>query len=156
MLAHFGVGESRRKPKHATIADGRFRRTTVGSDEMQAEVLDDPYRLQRFVDAQRGIYARVETELRAGRKESHWMWFIFPQIKGLGQSTMAQTYAIATLAEATAYLNHPLLSEISFFDGPLCACCRRQPRVQGRLAEILSFRVRCANDRTFVMCKEFI
>jgi uncharacterized protein (DUF1810 family) len=76
---------------------------------MQAEVLDDPYRLQRFVDAQLGIYAQVETELRAGRKESHWMWFIFPQIKGLGQSTMAQTYAIATLAEATAYLNHPLL-----------------------------------------------
>jgi hypothetical protein len=71
--------------------------------------LNDPYHLQRFVDAQRGVYAQVETELRAGRKESHWMWFIFPQIKGLGRSSMAQKYAIATLAEATAYLNHPLL-----------------------------------------------
>jgi uncharacterized protein (DUF1810 family) len=69
----------------------------------------DPYDLQRFADAQRGVYARAEAELRAGRKESHWMWYIFPQIKGLGQSAMAQKYAISSVAEATAYLNHPEL-----------------------------------------------
>jgi len=73
--------------------------------------MDDPHHLQRFVDAQRGIYAQVEAELRSGRKESHWMWFIFPQIEGLGRSPMAQKYAIASLAEATAYLDHPLLGQ---------------------------------------------
>src|ERR1700730_11081910 len=66
----------------------------------------DPHGLQRFLDAQRGVYARVEAELRAGRKESHWMWYIFPQIKGLGQSAIAQQYAISSTAEATEYLNH--------------------------------------------------
>ena len=71
----------------------------------------DPYTLQRFVDAQRGVYAQAETELRAGRKESHWMWYIFPQIKGLGQSAMAQKYAISSLAEATEYLSHPELGK---------------------------------------------
>jgi uncharacterized protein (DUF1810 family) len=69
----------------------------------------DPYDMQRFVDAQRGVYAQAETELRAGRKESHWMWYIFPQIQGLGQSSMAQKYAISSLEEAKAYLDHPIL-----------------------------------------------
>jgi uncharacterized protein (DUF1810 family) len=69
----------------------------------------DPYALQRFVDAQRAVYAQVEMELRAGRKESHWMWYIFPQIEGLGHSAMAQKYAISSVAEATEYLNHPKL-----------------------------------------------
>jgi uncharacterized protein (DUF1810 family) len=78
---------------------------------LSVTAMDDPYHLQRFVDAQRGIYAQVEAELRFGRKQSHWMWFIFPQIKGLGQSTMARKYAIATLTEATAYLNHSLLGQ---------------------------------------------
>jgi uncharacterized protein (DUF1810 family) len=71
----------------------------------------DPYALQRFVDAQRGVYAQAEQELRDGRKESHWMWYIFPQIKGLGQSAMAQKYAISSVAEATEYLNHPELGK---------------------------------------------
>jgi uncharacterized protein (DUF1810 family) len=71
----------------------------------------DPYALQRFVDAQRGVYAEAEQELRDGRKESHWMWYIFPQIKGLGQSAMAQKYAISSVAEATEYLNHPELGK---------------------------------------------
>jgi uncharacterized protein (DUF1810 family) len=69
----------------------------------------DPFDLQRFLDAQRGAYLQVQTELRAGRKDSHWMWFIFPQIKGLGASSMAQKYAISSLDEAKAYLGHPLL-----------------------------------------------
>jgi uncharacterized protein (DUF1810 family) len=72
---------------------------------------EDPHRLQRFVDAQdgSGTYERALAELRAGRKESHWMWFIFPQLAGLGHSAMAQKYAIASLAEAKAYLEHSIL-----------------------------------------------
>jgi len=74
-------------------------------------VADDPHRLQRFVAAQDqdGTYERALAELRAGRKASHWIWFVFPQIAGLGRSPMAQEYAIASLAEARAYLDHPLL-----------------------------------------------
>ena len=75
------------------------------------KTIGDPYDLQRFVDAQLGVYARAEAELRAGRKESHWMWYIFPQIKGLGQSAMAQKYALSSVAEATEYLNHPELGK---------------------------------------------
>jgi uncharacterized protein (DUF1810 family) len=71
----------------------------------------DPHALQRFVDAQRGVYAQAEQELRDGRKESHWMWYIFPQIKGLGQSAMAQKYALSSVAEAADYLNHPELGK---------------------------------------------
>ena len=72
---------------------------------------DDPYDLQRFVAAQDagGTYERAAAELRAGRKTSHWMWFVFPQIAGLGYSPMARTYAITSLAEARAYLAHPVL-----------------------------------------------
>lgn len=65
--------------------------------------------LQRFVDAQRPVYASVLAELRAGEKRGHWMWFIFPQLRGLGQSPMAQRYGIRGLDEATAYLCHPVL-----------------------------------------------
>jgi uncharacterized protein (DUF1810 family) len=72
---------------------------------------EDRDRLQRFVDAQNesGTYERALAELRAGRKTSHWMWFVFPQLAGLGQSQMSRAYAIASLAEAGAYLEHPLL-----------------------------------------------
>jgi uncharacterized protein (DUF1810 family) len=69
----------------------------------------DPYDLQRFVDAQEGVYETALAELRAGRKRSHWMWFVFPQIAGLGRSPAAQRYAIASLDEARAYLEHPVL-----------------------------------------------
>jgi uncharacterized protein (DUF1810 family) len=69
----------------------------------------DPHDLQRFVDAQERVYHQVLAELRAGRKQSHWIWFIFPQIAGLGHSPTAQFYAIRSLAEAKAYLEHPLL-----------------------------------------------
>src|SRR5258708_17179839 len=73
--------------------------------------MDDPYNLERFVTAQNagGIYDRALDELRRGRKTSHWIWFVFPQIAGLGQSQMSRTYAIASLAEAQAYLQHPIL-----------------------------------------------
>jgi uncharacterized protein (DUF1810 family) len=71
----------------------------------------DPYRLERFTQAQdqRGTYQRAVAELRAGRKASHWMWFIFPQIAGLGFSAMSREFAISSLAEARAYLRHPVL-----------------------------------------------
>lgn len=69
----------------------------------------DPYDLQRFVDAQRDVHARALTEIRAGRKDSHWMWFVFPQLAGLGYSLRAARYGISGLDEARAYLAHPLL-----------------------------------------------
>lgn len=71
--------------------------------------MSDPYDLQRFVTAQEPVYAQVCAELRAGRKRSHWMWFVFPQLAGLGHSAMAQRYAIRSRGEALAYLRHPLL-----------------------------------------------
>lgn len=71
--------------------------------------MDDRYHLQRFIDAQQPVYENVCAELRAGRKRSHWMWFIFPQIQGLGHSEMAQRFALASLDEAIAYLAHPVL-----------------------------------------------
>jgi len=78
--------------------------------------MDDPFDLQRFVVAQAPVYAQVAAELAAGRKRSHWMWFVFPQLKGLGRSAMAQHYGIASPAEARAYWAHPLL-------GPRLAQC---------------------------------
>jgi uncharacterized protein (DUF1810 family) len=71
--------------------------------------MDDPYYLQRFVDAQQPVYERACRELRQGRKQSHWMWFVFPQVKGLGRSETAQKYAISSREEAAAYLAHPIL-----------------------------------------------
>ena len=69
----------------------------------------DRFDLERFVKAQDGVYERVCAELRAGRKQTHWMWFIFPQIRGLGSSSMAVRFGIASLAEARAYLEHAVL-----------------------------------------------
>jgi uncharacterized protein (DUF1810 family) len=71
--------------------------------------METDYDLQRFVDAQRDVYATALAELRAGRKRTHWMWFIFPQIAGLGHSEMARRYAIRSGDEAAAYLAHPVL-----------------------------------------------
>ena len=73
--------------------------------------MNDPFQLQRFVDAQEGTFATALAELRAGRKQSHWMWFVFPQIAGLGKSPNAQFYAIRSLREARAFIAHPLLGE---------------------------------------------
>jgi uncharacterized protein (DUF1810 family) len=84
--------------------------------------------LDRFVDAQRDTYPRALAELTAGHKRGHWMWFVFPQIAGLGHSATAQRYAIADLAEARAYLAHPVL-------GPrLVECARALLAVRGRSA----------------------
>ncbi len=89
--------------------------------------------LQRFVDAQDagGTYAAALSELRAGRKRTHWMWFVFPQVAGLGRSPMAQRYAIASLDEARAYLRHPVL-------GPrMVECTGIVNAVQGRTARAI-------------------
>ena len=92
--------------------------------------MNDPYRLRRFESAQnQGTYEAAVTELRAGRKASHWMWFIFPQIDGLGHSSMSRAYAISSLSEAEAYLTHPVL-------GPrLIECARILTGLTGRTAE---------------------
>jgi uncharacterized protein (DUF1810 family) len=91
----------------------------------------DPYDLERFVVAQdgAGTYQRAVAELRRGRKESHWMWFVFPQIAGLGHSAAARHYAISSLDEARAYLAHPVL-------GPrLIECAGLAAGISGRTAE---------------------
>jgi uncharacterized protein (DUF1810 family) len=72
---------------------------------------DDPYNLQRFITAQLDDYEDVCAELQAGRKTSHWMWFIFPQMKGLGMSATSDRFAISSLDEAQAYLQHPVLGQ---------------------------------------------
>lgn len=91
--------------------------------------MPDPYNLQRFLDAQQPVFKTVREELRNGRKRSHWMWFVFPQIQGLGHSEMAQRYAISSIDEARAYLNHPVL-------GPrLRECCRLVAEVEDRSTE---------------------
>ena len=87
--------------------------------------------LERFVAAQEGVYAQALAELRRGRKESHWMWFVFPQLAGLGRSETARFYAIASAAEARAYLAHPLL-------GPrLVECAGAMLAHRGRSAEAI-------------------
>ena len=91
----------------------------------------DPYNLDRFVLAQDPVLAQVCAELAAGHKQSHWMWFIFPQLRGLGASSMAQRYAIGSLAEARAYLDHPLLGE------RLRSCTQLVNRIAGRSAQAI-------------------
>lgn len=89
---------------------------------------DDPHDLQRFVEAQNPVIDEVKNELRSGRKRTHWMWYVFPQIAGLGSSRMSRRYAIASRAEANAYLAHPTL-------GPrLRDCTALVNAVEGRSA----------------------
>jgi uncharacterized protein (DUF1810 family) len=76
---------------------------------VKAVATSDPHNLQRFLDAQDGHFEAALGELRAGSKQSHWMWFIFPQLAGLGRSPTAQFYGLASLEEAHAYLDHALL-----------------------------------------------
>ena len=89
---------------------------------------EDPYNLSRFVQAQEQDYERALSEIMGGRKRSHWMWYIFPQIDGLGFSATSRLYAIKSIAEAEAYLSHPVL-------GPrLTACAEAALGVEGRSA----------------------
>jgi uncharacterized protein (DUF1810 family) len=98
--------------------------------------------LDRFVAAQQQIYPRVIEELRAGAKQNHWMWFIFPQIAGLGHSTMAQRYAIHDIAEAWSYLAHPLLGPrlAECTDAMLAWAGRRSPQAILGTVDTMKFR----------------
>ena len=98
------------------------------------ESMNDPFNLKRFVDEQNFVYEEVCSELKSGRKSSHWMWFIFPQIRGLGSSSTAREFAIASVEEAAAYLQHPVL-------GPrLRECTRLMNRIEGRpIDQILGY-----------------
>jgi len=91
---------------------------------------DDPFDFQRFVEAQNPVIDDVLSKLRAGRKRSHWMWFVFPQIEGLGSSPMAQKYAIRSRAEVEAYLKHPVLGD------RLCECVRLVVAASRPIAEV--------------------
>lgn len=89
---------------------------------------EDPHDLNRFVEAQSRNYAQALEEIRGGAKQTHWMWYVFPQFAGLGSSSMAARYAIKSPEEATAYLRHPML-------GPrLVTCCETALGVKGRTA----------------------
>jgi len=91
----------------------------------------DDFNLQRFLDAQAPVYTTVLAELRAGAKRSHWIWFVFPQLEGLGRSPTAARYAISSLAEARAYLDHPVL-------GPrLRECARLVNAIDGRSVDTI-------------------
>ncbi len=98
------------------------------NDLQQAHQMSDPHYLQRFLSAQEGVYQKALAELEAGRKTSHWMWFIFPQLAGLGRSQLAQFYALNDADEARAYLAHPVLGE------RLTACAKALLRWEGQSA----------------------
>jgi uncharacterized protein (DUF1810 family) len=86
-------------------------------------------RLDRFIDAQAPVYAQALAELRAGQKQSHWMWFVFPQMVGLGQSATSRAYAIQSLEEARAYIAHPVLG-VRYRE-----CCQAMMNLRGKSAQ---------------------
>ena len=91
--------------------------------------MSDSFDLERFLDAQNPVFEEVWAELRRGRKEGHWMWFVFPQLKGLGHSWMAHKFGISSRAEAEAYLTHPILGS------RLIECTHLVNLVEGRSIE---------------------
>lgn len=99
----------------------------MARDESLADSGPDPYDLQRFVDQQDRVYETVLAELRAGRKRTHWIWFVFPQLRGLGRSPMAERYGVSSLDEARAYLAHDVL-------GPRLRECSRLVARSGRVS----------------------
>ena len=99
-----------------------------------ANAQDDPFKLRRFLEAQDRVYDQVCAELEQGKKKTHWMWFIFPQLEGLGSSLLAQKFAITSLDEARAHLQHPILSP------RLLNCTRLVYQTEGRtINEILGY-----------------
>jgi len=102
---------------HGARRTVQARRCVMGRYAVRMPISPDPHDLERFVAAQEPVFDAVRRELAAGRKRTHWMWFVFPQVDGLGSSPMARRYAIPSLAEAQAYVAHPVL-------GPrLRECC---------------------------------
>jgi uncharacterized protein (DUF1810 family) len=106
---------------------------------------DDPYALQRFVDAQFSVYGNVCDELGRGQKVGHWMWFIFPQIKGLGINSTSLFYAISGREEARAYLSHPIL-------GPRLRECTKLVNAIQRWTIKQIFHISCPDDLKFRSC----
>jgi uncharacterized protein (DUF1810 family) len=100
---------------------------TVGKSSPSGNA--DPFDLQRFVDAQDHAYSSVVDELRSGRKRGHWIWFVFPQLRGLGHSATALRYGISSIEEARAYLAHDILG------ARLRECARLVARIDGRSAD---------------------
>ena len=98
------------------------------TDAKDAGAASNPHNLRRFLQAQEGVYEQALAEIRSGTKESHWMWFIFPQFDGLGFSPTSRRYSIKSLAEAKAYLAHPILGR------RLTECAEATLNVQGRTA----------------------
>src|SRR5437763_15738821 len=98
---------------HSAAAAAELWRSAAGgrfmTDANEPGGAGDPHNLSRFVQAQEGAYERALSEIRGGRKRSHWIWYIFPQVDGLGSSPTSKRYAIRSLAEAEAYLGHPVL-----------------------------------------------
>ena len=99
------AGDTERRPHPALEAE------PPPTKSIRLQGMEDPFRLERFVDAQdlAGAYEAAVAELRAGHKRSHWMWFVFPQVAGLGRSATSRTFAISSLDEARAYLTHAVL-----------------------------------------------
>ena len=150
-----GALQSRDREEAGALTFSRRRR----EEEIE---MSDPFDLQRFLNAQNPVFESVLTELRQGRKQEHWMWFIFPQITGLGHSGMARKFSISSQAEAAAYLAHPIL-------GPrLTECTRLVNLVEGRsiqeiLGDIDSMKFRSSmtlfaraagNNRSFIEALE--
>ena len=125
-------------------ADERWSKQALAAFEVRlpAQLETDPFNLQRFADAQAPVIDAVRAELRVGRKRTHWMWFVFPQIEGLGESAMSKTYAIRSLAEAKAYLAHPVLGE------RLRECANVVNRIAGRSIEDIFGRPDCDKFRS--------
>ena len=98
----------------------------INSTDSSSLIPDDPFHLSRFMSAQEGVYQNVLAELRSGQKRTHWMWFIFPQISGLGSSGMAKHYAIKSEEEARQYLAHPVLG------ARLLECAKTVFAIEGR------------------------
>ncbi len=98
------------------------------SHEPPPSAAEDPFDLHRFVEAQADSYARAVQELRSGRKRSHWMWFVFPQFDGLGSSATTRHFAIKSIAEARAYLRHPILG------ARIAECTTIANHIEGRTA----------------------
>ena len=111
-----------------------LRRWVRGYRKAQGDIKDDPFKLRRFLEAQDRVYDQVCAELEQGKKKTHWMWFIFPQLEGLGSSLLAQKFAITSLDEARVYLQHSIL-------GPrLLNCTRLVYQTEGRtINEILGY-----------------
>jgi uncharacterized protein (DUF1810 family) len=142
-----GGGSSREKPtflftrfsshlQFLALASRRYRYNQEGSMKKLSDTVvhGDPFDLGRFTSAQEEIYGRVLAELRRGQKETHWMWFIFPQIDGLAYSTTSKHYAIKSLEEARQYLSHPVLGR------RLLECAETVLAIEGRsISEIFGY-----------------